>query len=611
MFTNRPTKTERVYTDRGCLISFLIGNLCFVSLLIYAIANGDPSRAQSVQDSTGQECGVSPGVENNPYLYFCLDNLGEFSSQHSLCVNVCPGTTVPPAACNTQDLSDRKGYQALTVGSVCMPTGQSMNLSLTMSMSTESVRDATMIASHIQDSQRAWLPLLILTPVFAVILSVLYLRLLDCEAHIVFWLTLAVLVLLLAISGGYYSYRHLTDPKPYDEHLVYGLTGTISAAMIVLFTACNYKFFVRSFMCMEAAGECMMDLSSMLWLPVMESGFKAFLIAIFVFGLACLLSLHGSMDKAVFLGLVILFCVIFCWIMETLSAVSYFAVGFMAEEWYFAAYKPVAGTLSGVRSKKDVGGNMMSRAFTESRRHLGSFAYGSIVNVALKPLRTFLRFVTIPTRRQGQCTGLCSCFVDAYVAVAPFNDHAYLEISLDGQAYYPAAKTAQLILAPKGYEDSTFTFHGSLFEIEFMGASLIGGLTAASTYWILKHFEQYSQTSSPSYVEHAAGVALTSFAIGFICSWPFMSAFGHVADALLFCLKAEDANMPFGLGMVAASSRERASLCEVPECFGGRDRNSTFNKLKNTLYDNQPPKTARLFDSLGMDMSTQNTPRRY
>lgn len=610
MFTNRPTKTERQYTDCGCLIAFLIGFLCWVSLVGYSLANGDPSLVLPVQDNQGQECGVSPGVESTPYLYFCLDQTdvvhGEFSTQKSLCVDACPGTTIPPSACGTNH-----GYEAESVGSVCMPIGRSANLTLSMSMSSDSIRDATALASHINDSQRAWIPLLVVTPLLTVILSVAYLRLLDFEASKVFWVTLVMLVLILLIGGGYCLQRHFTNPQLNGPHLWYGLVGTISAALLVALTVINYNFFVRSFICMEAAGECMLDVSSMLWVPILESFFKALLIAVFIVGLACLLSLRIALDQVVHRSLVIFFCVMWFWILETTSAVSYFAVGFMAEEWYFAAYKPVAGTLSGLRSKKQVGDNMLTRAFRESRLHLGSFAYGSITNVFLKPLRTFLRFLTMPTRRLGSCKGLCSCFVSAYDRVAPFNDHAYLEIALDGQSYYLAAKAAQLILAPKGYEDVTFTFHGSLFEIEFMGASLVSGLTAASTYFVLKHFETYSQTSSQHYVEDAAGVAVTSFAIAFICSWPFMSGFGHVADALLFCLKAEDAHLPFGLGGVVASSRERANLCSVPDCLGGRD--STFNKLKNTLYDNQPPKTARLFDSLGMqDMNApQYSPRGY
>eukprot|EP00440_Ansanella_granifera_P044002 gb/GFBE01047685.1/.p1 GENE.gb/GFBE01047685.1/~~gb/GFBE01047685.1/.p1 ORF type:complete len:620 (+),score=105.68 gb/GFBE01047685.1/:1-1860(+) len=610
MFTNRPDKVERRVTDVCCLIVFVLGCIGFVGALVFAYVKGDPQRLLHLRSSSGQQCGVDVAVESMPYLYFCADQTGLFSVEDSVCVAGCPRTSDAPEGCQT-------GYESVATDSmVCMPANKDKELRLEMS-SSATVDAVIKLALNFNDVQRAWFPLLFLTPAFSIAFGFLYIRALRWEAQNIFWVSFAVFTAALAGAGIYYIDRHFRtanantaeSAETTSDDLMYGIIGIVLAVALAIVTFVNRKSIQRSFKCLEAASECMQDMSSMMWLPIIESCKKALLVILFVFGAACLISCQGEIDLATYNALVIFVFFMFFWISETFSALTHFVVGFMAQEWYFSAN-------IAFQDAKQTEPQALTRAYLIGLRyHVGSFAFGGLANVVLKPARFTFRLLTMPTRYYGVAEGVCRPLVAVYDKLAPFCDHAYLEISLDGQHFYTASKAAWVILAPKGFEDSTFQFHGSLLELQLIGAGCTSGIVAFLVNRILRYSPVFSDEASSHHIADTGLITWLAFIMAFFCVWPFMNSYGHVSDALLFCFKAESAHIPFGLGDVIASARERASLCEVPECLGGRENQmydtsgvgGVTHKLKQA-FDRHPPKTSSLFESLGMRGDSQGSP---
>eukprot|EP00931_Biecheleriopsis_adriatica_P049653 TRINITY_DN28725_c0_g1_i1.p1 TRINITY_DN28725_c0_g1~~TRINITY_DN28725_c0_g1_i1.p1 ORF type:complete len:614 (+),score=91.51 TRINITY_DN28725_c0_g1_i1:68-1909(+) len=594
MFTQSPERVERKVTDVGCCVTFLIGVAGFTVILVYSFITGDPQRLLQLKDTSGQQCGVSPGVESTPYLFFCPDASGSFSQ--SVCVDACPGSAEPTQYC-------QYGYDSIATDSmVCFPALQ-VNISKAFP-DNPATAEVYELASRYNDIQRAWFPLLLVSPVLAALLGIMYIRLLDSEGRVIFWVNFAVLVITLIGGGTYYIVRHFKTQveEASQDDLLYGALAITLGLLAAVVTYINREGVQRSFKCLEAAGECIGEMGSMIWLPVLESLQKALLLGIFVFGTACLVSLHGFMGSTEYYALVVYSLFMFFWIVEALGALSQFVLGFMSEEWYFSSYSAFSFNM------KEVQPRALSRAYAAGiTYHMGSFAMGSLLNVLLKPLRTCFRFLTMCSRRYDADphAGACGGCVNIYDKLAPFSDTAWLEVSLTGKAYVPSAQAAYEIIAPKGYQDGTFQFHGALFELQLVGAGCISGIAGVTVWLITRFIPFYNDPTSSNFISDTALVASTAFFIAAFTVWPFMVSYGHVADALLFCFKTEASSAILGgINDLVGSARERAALCEVPDCLGGNSRKTGgFSALK-FAFDKHPPKTSYLFQSLGLQGSS-------
>jgi len=83
---------KRECRDLLCCLLFIICTAGFIGLAIYGFSKGDPMRLASPFDSSGNNCGVDPGFEDYPYLYYPrpnpLNTNGDMFS--TLCLKECP-----------------------------------------------------------------------------------------------------------------------------------------------------------------------------------------------------------------------------------------------------------------------------------------------------------------------------------------------------------------------------------------------------------------------------------------------------------------------------------------------------------------------------------------
>eukprot|EP00933_Yihiella_yeosuensis_P072257 TRINITY_DN80607_c0_g1_i1.p1 TRINITY_DN80607_c0_g1~~TRINITY_DN80607_c0_g1_i1.p1 ORF type:complete len:433 (+),score=55.30 TRINITY_DN80607_c0_g1_i1:151-1299(+) len=361
------------------------------------------------------------------------------------------------------------------------------------------------------------------------------------------------------------------------------------------------------FGCLEAASECMKDANSLLMMPITESGIKALVFLVCAPTFLALLSMDNSILHLISVIYYIFMCL---WISDILSAQTHFVGGYITEEWFFGEYHP------GFVTKK-MEAFPLTRAYKAcAQYHLGSMALGSVVIVVLRPFRTIFRFATFWARRRENPPACCGGCINAYQRIAPYTEAAYLDMAYNGDPFFESAKAAQAILAPKGYEEHDVQVHEALFVIQIGGAVAIASLCSTVIFLVAK---------SADWIQDKGMVAGVSFPIAFAISWPFMSTFGHVCDALIYCFKldsktqAESMSSMFGLdvgphqgGSAAAGKDRSCQMPEIGECFGidrkqdagagfqmpgmpGADMFSSAPSWESRF----PPKTAGFFNKLG------------
>ena len=66
---------------------------------VFGFQHGKPDRLLAPLDADGKFCGLDPGYESHPYLYFLdLDPTGDLLSS-AVCVSGCPANNTDPIDC--------------------------------------------------------------------------------------------------------------------------------------------------------------------------------------------------------------------------------------------------------------------------------------------------------------------------------------------------------------------------------------------------------------------------------------------------------------------------------------------------------------------------------
>uniref|UniRef100_A0A0K3C446 Protein PNS1 n=2 Tax=Rhodotorula toruloides TaxID=5286 RepID=A0A0K3C446_RHOTO len=170
----------------------------------------------------------------------------------------------------------------------------------------------------------------------------------------------------------------------------------------------------------------------------------------------------------------------------------------------------------GGRDAKKVAWGAFKRASTYS---FGSIAFGSLLVALLDLLRAFFQILQSYESGQGDIIGaavacVAQCCVGCIAwAVEYLNRYAYIEISLYGKAYIPAAKDTWNLLRDRGI---TALINDCLVgNIWTFGSYAVGGLSSLFAFVTVK-------ASNPSYIQGNSGlvacITFYAFAIGFfIC----------------------------------------------------------------------------------------------
>lgn len=174
--------------------------------------------------------------------------------------------------------------------------------------------------------------------------------------------------------------------------------------------------------------------------------------------------------------------------------------------WYY--YGPRVGSV-GLPKRASLLAFM--RATTLS---LGSIAFGSLIVTILELIRLVLQALQQYEAGQGDTVGqIVACCAVCCVGcieglIAWFNKYAYIEISLYGKAYIPAAKDAWRLLKDRGVDALV---NDSLVGTALMWGAYINGFLCAVFGYI---YLRYTNPAYNSDGQYSAPVILFSFLIG-------------------------------------------------------------------------------------------------
>ncbi|KIY62144.1 DUF580-domain-containing protein [Cylindrobasidium torrendii FP15055 ss-10] len=155
---------------------------------------------------------------------------------------------------------------------------------------------------------------------------------------------------------------------------------------------------------------------------------------------------------------------------------------------------------------------------------LGSIAFGSLIVTILELIRMVLRSIASSASQDGDpiqafcacCAACCVGWIESLVEY--FNRYAYIEISLYGKAYVPAAKDTWRLFKDRGID--------ALVNDSLVGMTLTWGAytigVACSLFAYL-----YLRFTEPSYNvdgQYTAPILVFAFFIGMMCSLTLSSA---------------------------------------------------------------------------------------
>lgn len=188
---------RRSFTDIPCAIIFAASMAFSVWIAIYAFRNGDPRKVYHGMNYQGQICGVD--LPYQPYVYWCAAEGGGLSGwnlipvtrldfEHPICLEFCPTSPLTESPCfdpatgATRPVAD---YATHPVAKrYCLPQAQAMLDKVQDKLGSHPIEKYIPIV--ITCIRSGW-PVLLGAFFLAIILSYLYLLLIDCGAGMLIW----------------------------------------------------------------------------------------------------------------------------------------------------------------------------------------------------------------------------------------------------------------------------------------------------------------------------------------------------------------------------------------------------------------------------------------
>jgi len=272
----------------------------------------------------------------------------------------------------------------LVLSRYCLPTGEAARSAFFSSAGAEKV------GQYLSDLYTAWKVLLMAVGI-AFVLSLVYMLLLRCCAKILVWVTFIGFIVMLA-TIGYFFYDK--SGKSVDEgdqlnYQVLAITFWALDFVLMLLICCLYDDIQTALTIIEAAGQFVFNVPTVLLVPIfvifLAAGYLAYWIytVVFIYSIGEIVQ-YGTTPFANvvwdettqnlwYYHLFGLF-----WVLAFFIAFLQFVVACTAAQWYFSSSSDESGTGSACKS-----------SYWAVRYHLGSLAFGSLILAIVM----FVRFI--------------------------------------------------------------------------------------------------------------------------------------------------------------------------------------------------------------------------
>jgi len=537
-------------TDVVCVFILSLGLLGLGLILRYANEHGDMRRLYHGLNFKGELCGIDVPES---YLYWCQsgDN-GLLDLSHPTCVNSCPTAKGTSRSCYNATLgsfawvADYPTYPF--AGRLCMP----VDSWLTSQVSHTPLAHDLLAISQIS---RAWQPLLV-SAGLALVLGYAYLFFLNFAVGQIVWVCMAIMVLVSVLGGSYLIYAswpHGLDGKPDtgDEtwDICIGASSIVLGLAFLLIASCRKRSIDMAIGCIEAACECIFDLPSLLFEPLVILTLKAASLGPMIAGFLWLLSCGKVVDKGMYRILeysdkekafILYYLFMLIWINELLSAVSHFVLAYVTTRWYFAPY----GRACVGKGKWGLPAFAVVQGFSVGFfYHLGTLSFGALVITFVRAFRMCLAYLEKVASDNGNCLGRCLakvlfCCLTCFESCLEFlNNYAYMDVALNSSTFCDAARRATAVITN---EISTLgALTGACWMFQLGGLGAITGLGSLLTGLMVRHVSVYNDPTSEFYVQDPVSLTIVAGFISLLVAATFMIGFDTISCTILYCFAIE------------------------------------------------------------------------
>lgn len=276
---------SRSITDFICCVVFLAATGFAIFLAVYGFAKGDLKNIMQPYDSSGKPCGKD-GLSDYSYLYLTTLNPKEWTKKNA-CVKKCPEKEDEAIQCSTNTQVSDCGYLGSSktyafAKRFCIPTGKYESQAAAAAEASKNTKFSfgdtyeTFKKEAYGDLVDSW-KIFIVCLIVAIILSLLYLYLLqECATLIIMVMMVAMIVALGLLGWMFYkNYRTLqTDNDPSNDndklylYLSYGTWGV--AAVLLCCFCCFYSQIHLASKIIGATADYITDYSRIIIVPIIS-----------------------------------------------------------------------------------------------------------------------------------------------------------------------------------------------------------------------------------------------------------------------------------------------------------------------------------------------------
>mmetsp|Transcript_583 Transcript_583/g.898 ORF Transcript_583/g.898 Transcript_583/m.898 type:complete len:639 (+) Transcript_583:47-1963(+) len=573
-------------TDIPCCCVFLIALAALGVVTGYGFANGDPRKLHHGIDYNGNICGVTPGTELSPYIFYCAPGgavgqliggsqatagtLAGITLASGVCVEACPvlqsavntGVTVAdtyvPAAipqCAAAG-GDTKPYDTKTAFGICVPSEIHKNAGAAISEGT-STWQARIIKGVDSAQKGLWVYVLIFF--VAIALGYLYMCFLKACASCMVWLSIIV-IFLVSLSIGVWmiweaqtigTNQALESFGQFSTSVAYAIGSIfllVAFGTLCLVCCCGHQI-GDAIAAVQMTCDVMVAMPTLLLGPVVQAILKIVTIMMLLYGFIYLMStadVQPLTDSGGVAGQFrqfdwtseekwMMFFYIFMafWLLCFTTALYQFAMSYATADYYYSV--PYGGD-----ERDPSPGAVFEGYCVGALHHSGSLAFGSFIIAVFAMIQRALEYIdkSNPNNPIVRCIVcifwcMCTCFKQCAEFI---NKNAYISMALTGRGFCSSAMKALSVIGQKA--GAIFILAQASYFFQILGILLITSLCGLIAHLFIQ-LPMFTEEASSSFLPNPIIVVVISALVGLAMSKIFMDVLDMVSSTLVFCFAVD------------------------------------------------------------------------
>jgi len=566
----RPLVQSHGCTDVPCLIIFIAFLAYGGYIMSYAFANGDPRKVYHGMDYEGRLCGVD--LPYKPYVYWCKTSEGppfqgssnlesvptgsaawiqptNLDFEHPICVEFCPGSAATESMCYNPQTGGKiltPDYATHAVAKrYCFPQAPEIMAKVNAKMDGHPLQKY--LAEVISTVRTNW-EVLLGAFFLALVLSSIYLLLIEYLAGCVIWVCIIAMIVLPGTCGVYliYAFYHggldgMPGSGDAKTDLHFGIFCSVVSAFFLLMACCMQSAINKAITVVEEAATCLFECKSLLLEPLINLSIRISLWVLMLTGLAWLISV-GEVRKSkiyrtftytdeewIYIGSYVF---LILWVNDFCNAMSQYVIASASATWYFT---PNSGGM------KLSGSCLLCKGYLNGWiHHLGSLALGACLIALLRPLRICVMILVfaediVDNAVCGCITSCCGCCIECFNSfLVQFSKNAYIDMAITGKGFCASGANAVDLLMRQS--KTLIATAGATWMFTLLGLASVTACGSFVTSLVVVNIETFNRPTSRYYVQDPMVCSAVAGIICWFVALCFMLVFDSVTDTMVLCL---------------------------------------------------------------------------